>query len=140
MKRILLAIAAVATIAMASPQSASAHNPAGYGLGVFGGFYQPYGARFNTAGPRPPYFALNPPVYYGARYARPYGMSPFAALPSVNTPADYKSRQRTNFYAAPRTAPVAAPTCGDCYSDSKAVDTGLVRMNPFVAESQLATN
>ena len=39
--------------------------------------------------PLPPYFALHPPVYYGTRYARPYGVSPFAAPPQVQVPSDY---------------------------------------------------
>ena len=31
--------------------------------------------------PVPPYFALHPPVYYGQRYFRSYGDSPFARAP-----------------------------------------------------------
>lgn len=31
----------------------------------------------------PPYFSLHPPVYYGERFYRPYGASPFAAWPQL---------------------------------------------------------
>lgn len=55
--------------------------------------------------PVPPYFALHPPVYYGDRYYRTYGESPFAR-------SDYSSRpQRVQvevvvnpFFTAPAAA------------------------------------
>lgn len=39
--------------------------------------------------PLPPYFALHPPVYYGIRYTRPYGASPFASAPQLQSPQGY---------------------------------------------------
>ncbi|MEE3367825.1 MAG: hypothetical protein VX346_00635 [Planctomycetota bacterium] len=36
--------------------------------------------------PLPPYFALHPPVYYGIRYRRPYGVSPFASTSLLQSP------------------------------------------------------
>ena len=54
------------------------------------GYYQPYGAVYRNAVPNPPYFATNPPVYYGARYSRPYGMSPFAAPPVLQAANGYR--------------------------------------------------
>ena len=36
--------------------------------------------------PLPPYFALHPPVYYGIRYQRPYGVSPFASPSQLQAP------------------------------------------------------
>ena len=36
--------------------------------------------------PLPPYFALHPPVYYGIRYTRPYGASPFASVSQLHAP------------------------------------------------------
>ena len=39
--------------------------------------------------PLPPYFALHPPVYYGIRYGRPYGVSPFPVPPRVRVPATF---------------------------------------------------
>lgn len=71
-----------------------------------------YGANNTSAVrsyvPAPPYFALHPPVYYGQRYTRPYGESPFAAWPQLRSPAGYQPRP-----AAPYAQPVVinfAPT------------------------------
>lgn len=40
----------------------------------------------------PPYFALHPPVYYGERYYRPYGDSPFASWPQLQPNPAYMPR------------------------------------------------
>ncbi len=77
---------------------ASAANAQDNGLGyayLFG-----YGAA-NTPAirsfvPAPPYFALHPPVYYGQKYTRPYGESPFAAWPQLRSPAGYYPRPAAN--------------------------------------------
>ncbi|MEZ6136104.1 MAG: hypothetical protein R3C53_14485 [Pirellulaceae bacterium] len=37
----------------------------------------------------PPYFSMHPPVYYGQRFTRPYGASPFAAWPQLQPSAAY---------------------------------------------------
>lgn len=74
---ILFAIALVSGAGQASAQCGG-----GFGYGGYG--YYNYGIRPYV--PAPPYFALHPPVYYGARYTRPYGDSPFAA-PSQLQPA-----------------------------------------------------
>jgi hypothetical protein len=39
-----------------------------------------------------PYFSLHPPVYYGERYYRPYGASPFAAWPQLQPNPAYSPR------------------------------------------------
>ena len=142
MKRILLAVAAMATIAFGGSDKAMAVNPSGYPFFPFG-FYQPYGARYGTSLATPPYFALNPPVYYGARHARPYGMSPFASPPVVRPSDNYRGRLRTDFdLPASETQPAVYGTCNPCVNQSSArtpVKVGLVKTNPFVTESQLAT-
>lgn len=143
MKRIAFAIAALALLALGGSETASANNTAGYPFFPFG-FYQPYGAQYGNSISTPPYFATNPPVYYGARHARPYGMSPFASPPLVGASQGYRGRLRTNF-TPPPVKPItrASATCNPCVSHNGAVKpvvTGLVRTNPFVAESQLANN
>jgi len=141
MKRFVLALAAVAVIGVAGAPTAAAGHPGAYPFFPFG-FYQPYGANYANTTPTPPYFALNPPVYYGARYARPYGMSPFAAPPMVETPAGYRGRLRTDFYLPPMATPQppAPPSCNPCVSHSASkptVKVGQVQTNPFVTENQL---
>ncbi|MFO0923833.1 MAG: hypothetical protein U0905_15235 [Pirellulales bacterium] len=40
--------------------------------------------------PAPPYFAVHPPVYYGERYARPYGDSPYASWPTLQANPNFR--------------------------------------------------
>ena len=94
-------ILAVLVIAAVVSSRANAGGPAvpspfGFGFQPFG-FYQPYGAHYQSRIATPPYFSLNPPVYYGARHARPYGISPFASPPVVTPAANYRSRLRSDF-------------------------------------------
>ena len=119
MKRFLVvAFLALAAIAVSSPQ-ASAGNPGGYG---FLPYYQPFGAQYDTSIRTPPYFSTNPPVYYGSRHARPYGISPFAAPPMVQSGPGYRSRLRTGFATPP--ARLAPPLCNSCLSHSKTFKKG----------------
>jgi len=148
MKRYLSIAALACATMLATSETASAGYPANFGFFPWG-FYQPYGARYRTSIRTPPYFATNPPVYYGARHARPYGLSPFASPPLVTPGADYRPRLRTEF-AEPQ-VPTPAPLCNPCISHSKSVSkksagtkvaTGPVRENPFVRhdQPQLAQN
>ncbi|MDX1927020.1 MAG: hypothetical protein SFV81_10900 [Pirellulaceae bacterium] len=109
---ILCAIALVSTAGQASAQCG-----VGFGYGGFGGYYN-YGIQPYV--PAPPYFALHPPVYYGARYTRPYGDSPFAAPSQLQPTASYaparhveRSLTVNNPYVimpmAPATLPAPAP-------------------------------
>lgn len=64
------------------------------GFGGFGGFQNNirlgpsniYDLYLNGLSPIPPYFALNPPVYYSYPVPRTYGYSPFAYPGYVKTP------------------------------------------------------
>ncbi|MEM6468716.1 MAG: hypothetical protein AAF802_04050 [Planctomycetota bacterium] len=147
MKRFALMLAAVVA-AMAGAEKASANHPAGgYPFFPFG-FYQPYGAQFSSSIRTPPYFATNPPVYYGARYARPYGMSPFAAPPMVSAGADYKGRLRSNFYLpaseyempAPAMVTPCQPMCESASAPVTKIARaqGKIQTNPFAAEAKIA--
>lgn len=60
--------------------------------GLYGfqfGYTQGYENSFRNRLPTPPYFAVFPPVYYGKRFERPYGDSPFAAFPQLQSAPDY---------------------------------------------------
>lgn len=143
MKRFLVApLLALAAIALAS-DTASAQRPGSYSFLPFG-FYQPYGAFYGNSIRTPPYFALNPPVYYGARHSRPYGASPFASPPLVTAGANFNTRLRTQFEQPrvptpgphPRMAPCSPCLSNPCVSHSDVVKPkvkiGKVRTNPFV--------
>jgi hypothetical protein len=82
---ILCAIALVSTAGQASAQCG-----VGFGYGGFGGYYN---YAIHPYVPAPPYFALHPPVYYGARYTRPYGDSPFAAPSQLQPTASYAPKR-----------------------------------------------
>ena len=76
-------LAAVCAVCFLAPAAASAQYPwygpiaGGYG-GYDNGLVYPFFYRVRSI-PTPPYFALQPPVYYGPRLIyRPYGNSPFA--------------------------------------------------------------
>ena len=153
MKRLSLALLAIAILAVCHSQDAAAQHPFGYGFQPFG-FYQPYGAQFGTSVRTPPYFATNPPVYYGARHSRPYGISPFASPPVVTAPSTYTGRLRSTFADGPHITPVPATNPFLCQSSSATTPgmqvsatsaagapAGPIRTNPFVnTAEQLANN
>ncbi|MEM1068444.1 MAG: hypothetical protein AAGG48_18665 [Planctomycetota bacterium] len=141
MKKFLLA-AAMLLAAATTSNTASAQFPDNLGFFPYG-FYQPYGARYGSSIRTPPYFATNPPVYYGARYARPYGMSPFASPPLVSASEGYRGRLRMQF-EQPR-VPTPAPLCNPYITppmeapqieevEAPAPTLGAVRFNPFVEQ------
>lgn len=93
-----LVLGVIAALAPLASVASAQDNGLGYAY-LFG-----YGAN-NVSGirsfvPAPPYFALHPPVYYGQRYTRPYGESPFAAWPQLRSPAGYQPRPAAS-YAQP---------------------------------------
>lgn len=78
-----------ALVAVAYGSNAQAHCN-GWGIGPYGYGYQ---AQFvQPYIPAPPYFALHPPVYYGQKYTRPYGLSPFAAWPELQASGSQPAR------------------------------------------------
>ena len=89
--------AAVLTIAifLGNSKEVSAEQVAVPGFLPYG-FYQPYGVAYGNSVRTPPYFSTNPPVYYGGRYARPYGLSPFAAPPLLQPAANYRGKVSAN--------------------------------------------
>ena len=164
MKRILVSFCFLVLATLCSPSTVSAQGSGAYGFLPYG-FYQPYGGTYGTSLRTPPYFALNPPVYYGARHARPYGLSPFASPPQVSAEENYESRLRVQF-AQPRVptpgpAPRGELQCNPCLEPVGGVvipDTqqeavvqqaavvqqeavGEIRRNPFVVnDDELAKN
>ena len=140
MKKLLLAAAMLLAVALTS-NTASAQVPGPYGFLPYG-FYQPYGAQYGSSIRTPPYFATNPPVYYGARHARPYGVSPFASPPLVVARDDYRSRLRSQFQQprVPTPAPLCNPYVTPMEKPAEEIETpqpelGAVQFNPFVKQA-----
>jgi hypothetical protein len=61
----------------------------GLGMAYLFGYRNFGGVGFNINNQTPPYFAMHPPVYYGQRYSRPYGVSPFATWPQLQANPAY---------------------------------------------------
>ncbi len=107
------------------------------------GFYQPYGVQYGTSISTPPYFALNPPVYYGTRYSRPYGLSPFAAPPAMDAPTSYRGQVSPQFVRPPASNPYIIESCATgcakaaTTSEAKLVakKIGEIQTNPFATET-----
>jgi len=154
MKRLLAPCCLLALAYFGAPGKAAAQSPAQYGFPPFG-FYQPYGANYGTSLKTPPYFALNPPVYYGTRHARPYGLSPFASPPMVAAGENYQSRLRVQFQQprvpTPKPAPRGDMRCNPCDeqpggtsvpetiapgAEVQANAIGVIRLNPFVTNDE----
>ena len=139
MKRGMILAAVVGAVLMGSADDAGAVGPGGPSPFGFGfqpfGFYQPYGATYQSRIQTPPYFSLNPPVYYGARYSRPYGMSPFASPPVVAPSANYRGRLHPGSLSPIPPTPAPArrlSPCGNpfCQTDS---DASALRTPPVMS-------
>jgi len=138
MKRLVIASLMAIAASVSVTETASAQAPWGAPFSPYA-FGLPF-AYFGGAIQTPPYFATNPPVYYGSRYARPYGISPYPAPPVVNAPADYMGRPDVQFYRSPtQTAPPMYNPfiCGKASAGPKAEALaeqriGEVQFNPFV--------
>jgi len=152
----LAAVVAVCAAGLLNDRSASAQGLGAAGFQPFG-FYQPYGVRYRSSTATPPYFALNPPVYYGTRHFRPYGISPFATPPQVSAPAGYQGQAgssgvRSRTYQGPTSNPFICSTCdngssektetvsansawtGETLAAKRTFQPGKVQTNPFVEE------
>jgi hypothetical protein len=57
----------------------------------------------------PPYYALHPPVYYGERYYRSYGESPFARVDHSSRPQRIQAQVIMNPFVEQAAAAPAAP-------------------------------
>jgi len=95
--KLFLSFAAVLAVGYACPAT-YAQDPYAFQFGYSLGFQNSFQNRL----PTPPYFAIHPPVYYGKRYERPYGDSPFASFPQLRSAPDY--------YPVPRDTPFRTRT------------------------------
>ena len=79
--RMTLATLMAATAFSLATTEAQAQCGASYGHGFYGGYLSG-----GYVGIGIPHFAKHPPVYYSHPVARPYGWSPYAYPPGVQTP------------------------------------------------------
>lgn len=107
MKFAKLLIPCVLILASVAP-TAKAHD-GGLGLSMLFGYQGFNQFGMNTTFASPPYFALHPPVYYGKRYTRPYGASPFAAWPQLQATPGYAPAPHVD-----RASTIMNPHCHGC--------------------------
>ncbi len=111
------------------PHVTQAWNGGHCGMGSMPGFG--YSGSLYGLGyvPVPPYFALHPPVYYGHRYYRSYGGSPFARRAVGRQPSRIAARMIINPHAARKPAAKPAPE-RPAAPDSKTAQAQMI-LNPF---------
>ena len=135
-----VAVASIA-MAMAGLNTADAGAPAGWGCQGGPGCH---GGITRSIRPTPPYFAMHPPVYYGGRYSRPYGLSPFAAGSMLQPTPTYHGRLASDMtdpahgVGGGGAAPRINPCCGTASTHARSARGGQVQYNPFV-ETRLAS-
>lgn len=108
---------------LACPSPAQADN------GLAMAYLFGYGGYGNTGGARGmtsynstiPYFSMHPPVYYGQRFARPYGASPFAAWPQLQASAAYAPQPHVD-----RAHTIDNPYCGTAVSGVSGVSEQVI--------------
>jgi hypothetical protein len=82
--KICLASLVLFSFVFAAP-TANAFDPYGYQFGYSMGYQNSFRNRL----PTPPYFSIYSPVYYGKRFERPYGDSPYASFSQLRSSHDY---------------------------------------------------
>ena len=82
--KLVLSVAAIVAFGCVCP-SVQAQGPFGNQFGYTLGYQNSFRNRL----PTPPYFAIYPPVYYGKRFERPYGDSPYASFPQLQSAPNY---------------------------------------------------
>jgi hypothetical protein len=95
MKKIALGLLAATLVSLGAGATAQAQDPFAFQFGYTLGYQNSFKYRV----PAPPYFAVHPPVYYGKRYARPYGESPFASWPLLQANPSYMPMPMANYSA-----------------------------------------
>ena len=109
-------------------------------LGFAFGYSVGQANQFRNRLPAPPYFSVYPPVYYGKRYERPYGESPFASWPLLQSSSDYHAQlkqaplQFVNPYVQPQTP---CTSCSKPLAQATTAETGkmVTIINPYVVSS-----
>lgn len=93
---------------------AQAQDPYGLGYAYLFGYGAVNTPRITSFVHAPPYFALHPPVYYGQRYTRPYGESPFASWPQLQPASGYHARPAAAHAQMTLVNPYAPQHCPGC--------------------------
>jgi len=133
-RRLCLSALFASTLFAGAGRSVQAYEP---GISFAFGYSLGQANQFRNRLPAPPYFSVYPPVYYGERHERPYGESPYASWPLLQSSSDYSARpkqspvQFVNPHVNPATPCVS---CGQPTANVEPVEQGKMVMieNPYV--------
>ncbi len=103
--KLIFSFTAVVALGCVCP-SAHAQDPYAFQFGYILGNQNSFRNRL----PTPPYFSVFPPVYYGKRFERPFGDSPYASFPQLRGASDY--------HPVPKETPVRTRTVLNPHVDS----------------------
>ncbi|XZE21223.1 hypothetical protein SH449x_001122 [Pirellulaceae bacterium SH449] len=152
MRKTFLGLLLVAGLWAGTGQSATAQDPFAFQFGYTLGYQNSFRYRV----PAPPYFSVHPPVYYGKRYSRPYGESPFASWPLLQPNPSYMPMPTVSHAATSvvnthcvdlhcsterdaDTAPVASRSDAPLTSPPQIVEA-IVIINPYALEQYAKVN
>ncbi len=110
LKKIVVGLFAIGMMAGIAAES-RAQGPFEFQFGYSLGFQNSFRNRL----PAPPYFSVFPPVYYGQRYERPYGESPYASWPLLQPNEDYRPTRAANRVPPPPPSVIENPYVIDEY-------------------------
>ncbi len=144
--RILLASLVVLFVFAAMPSASRAFDGLGgspWDVRAFGYSGTLYGLGYL---PVPPYFAVHPPVYYGERYYRSYGESPFARPDRSSRPLRISAQVIINPYvgqaavgqAAPELPAIPVPEQPAPVQEAQTTVGPQVIINPFYKADEVA--
>lgn len=142
-RRLCLSTLFASILLAGAGQSVQAYEP---GFSFAFGYSLGQANQFRNRLPAPPYFSVHPPVYYGERHERPYGESPYASWPLLQSSSDYSARpKRSPVQIVNPHAPSATPcaSCGQPVAIGQSIEMGkmVTIENPYViSASSVAKN
>lgn len=128
MKKIALGLLAATLVSLGAGVTAEAQDPFAFQFGYTLGYQNSFKYRV----PAPPYFSVHPPVYYGKRYTRPYGESPYASWPLLQANPSYMPMPTANFAAMS----IVNPHCETVIPTTKIGSDETMAEKPTVAPSK----
>lgn len=139
-------LTAALTLPLFAASQAHAQCGGGFGMGMYGGFWD-IGRLYGVLADEVPYYAAFPPVYYSYPVPRTYGYSPFAYPPGVMTPevevVEPQTIENPYFNGEEVPQPAAEETSGNAAPVDQTTSTPrpavpLVIINPYVRGASTA--
>ncbi len=133
-RRLCLSAMFASILFAGSGQVVQAYEP---GISFAFGYSLGQANQFRNRLPAPPYFSVYPPVYYGQRHERPYGESPYASWPLLQSSSDYSvqpKRSPVQFVNPHVSTPTPCASCQQPTAQMNSIEQGkmVTIENPYV--------